>query len=177
MCERTNCKRACWACVLALAGCEAELPVAEPAAPVAPLAVQVEPAAETPAAAPAATAGQASAPAAEAPASSAEAAAEPSAEAEYEPPFPPRENLFAPPDRGAQPVVARSPEDGQTHARVALKGFVRVDAPRAVLLIGEEITALAVGEEHAGVTLLSIEPPQVTLQRGRTRWSETLASE
>lgn len=95
------------------------------------------------------------------------------AAAAFETPFPPRADLFAPPPRGGQTSI-RTTDDGETVARVALKGFVNVGGQRAVLLIGDEIAPLGIGQERHGVRVIAIEPPQVTLQRGRTRWTESL---
>lgn len=97
-----------------------------------------------------------------------------SAEPEFAAPFPPRENPFTLPPRGPQPLVSKLPGVSETPLRIELKGFVSLDATRAVLTIDGEIVSLGVGEEHRSVKVLTLAPPQVTLQRGRYRWTESL---
>ena len=92
------------------------------------------------------------------------------AAAEYEPPFPDRIDLFVPPKR--QGGAVRSGYGGDNS--VELMGFVRVDRPRAVLSINGEITPMAEGETQFGVEVISVQPPNVVLQRGRQRWQATL---
>lgn len=89
----------------------------------------------------------------------------------YSPPYPQRENLFSPPQR--QRRVARRTIGTQDEA-VALLGFVSVDQPKAVLSIDGVVTALTTGGQKYGIQVISIEPPQVTLQRGRDRWTASL---
>jgi hypothetical protein len=91
---------------------------------------------------------------------------------EFVPPYPERTDLFAPPKRPNLEAVVR--ENGQSSASLVLKGFVNVDGPRAILLIDRNLATLAVGDEKFGVQVVSIEPPQITLQRGRERWTESL---
>lgn len=88
----------------------------------------------------------------------------------YEPPFPDRTDLFVPPKR-----VGGAPTDhGPAEASVELLGFVRVDQLKAVLSINGEVAPMAAGESRSGVDVISINPPNVLLQRGRQRWQATL---
>jgi hypothetical protein len=91
----------------------------------------------------------------------------------------PRANLFAPPEMDTG-VTQLPPEAALTENRVAvdvaLKGFARLgDAeqgePRVVLLIGDRILPLTAGQERDGVRVISIAPPQVTLERGGEQWN------
>jgi hypothetical protein len=88
----------------------------------------------------------------------------------FTPPFPDRTELFEPPKRAAS-NVRRDEEHGDS---VELKGFVNVDQPRAVLSIDGVISPVAEGGEKYGVQVISIQPPSVVLQRGRSRWTATL---
>jgi hypothetical protein len=90
--------------------------------------------------------------------------------AQFVPPFPDRLELFEPPKR-AQSTVRREDEGGET---VELKGFVNVDKPRVMLLIDGVIAPIPEGGEKYGVQVISIQPPNVVLQRGRSRWTATL---
>jgi hypothetical protein len=92
------------------------------------------------------------------------------AAAQFVPPFPDRLELFEPPKR-AQSTVRRDDEGGET---VELKGFVNVDKPRVVLLIDGVIAPIPEGGEKYGVQVISIQPPNAVLQRGRSRWTATL---
>ena len=104
------------------------------------------------------------------PANRADAKAVPSQIADFKPPFPERIDMFEPPKR-AQSTVRRDDEHGQS---VELKGFINVDQPRVVLSIDGVISAIPEGGEKYGVHVISIQPPKVMLQRGRTRWPATL---
>jgi hypothetical protein len=90
--------------------------------------------------------------------------------AEFKPPFPERADLFEAPKR-AQNTVRRDDEHGQS---VELKGFVNVDEPRVILSIDGVISPIPEGGEKYGVQVISIQPPKVVLQRGRSRWTATL---
>jgi hypothetical protein len=90
--------------------------------------------------------------------------------AEFQPPFPNRTELFAPP-RGGQGTVRRDEEHGDT---IELKGFVDVDGPQVVLAIDGVISPIPEGGEKYGVQVISINPPHVVLQRGRSRWTASL---
>jgi hypothetical protein len=95
---------------------------------------------------------------------------DPTLAAQFAPPFPERLELFEPPKR-AQSTVRRDDDSGNT---VELKGFVNVDQPRVVLSIDGVISPIAEGGEKYGVQVISIQPPNVVLQRGRSRWTATL---
>jgi hypothetical protein len=90
--------------------------------------------------------------------------------AAFTPPFPERLELFEPPQR-AQSTIRHGDENGAT---VELKGFIFVDEPRVVLSIDGVVSSIPAGGEKYGVQVISIEPPTVVLQRGRTRWPATL---
>jgi hypothetical protein len=94
----------------------------------------------------------------------------PATTVQFSPPFPDRTELFEPPKR-ASGSVRRDDEHGES---VELKGFVNVDKPRAVLSIDGVISPIAEGGEKYGVQVISIQPPSVVLQRGRSRWTATL---
>jgi hypothetical protein len=90
--------------------------------------------------------------------------------ADFKAPFPERNDMFEPPKRDNS-TVRRDDEHGQS---VELKGFINVDQPRVVLSIDGVITAIPEGGERYGVHVISIQPPNVMLQRGRNRWPATL---
>jgi hypothetical protein len=92
-----------------------------------------------------------------------------SAAGAYQPPFPERVDLFVAPKRQGGPA-----SDGPQQNSVELIGFVRVDRQRAVLSIDGNVAPMAAGETQFGVEVISINPPQVVLQRGRQRWQTTL---
>jgi hypothetical protein len=87
----------------------------------------------------------------------------------YSPPFPDRIDLFVAPKRQGG---AAAP--GSADSTVELMGFVRVDRMRAVLLINGQVTSMAEGDAQDGIEVVSIQPPNVVLQRGRQRWQATL---
>ena len=95
---------------------------------------------------------------------------QPAAGSEFMPPFPDRLELFEPPKR-AQGMVRQGEQSGES---VELKGFVNVDEPRVVLSIDGVIAPIPEGGEKFGVQVISIQPPSVVLQRGRSRWTATL---
>jgi hypothetical protein len=90
--------------------------------------------------------------------------------ATYEPPFPDRTDLFVPPKRAGGAAATQ----GAGESAVTLLGFIRVDQPKAVLSINGEVLPLAAGESRYGVDVISINVPNVVLQRGRQRWQATL---
>lgn len=150
----------CWA-GLFLAGCRS--------------ADEVPPSPQPPAEAPAAEAVDGSAPTADGSAlasadNQAAMATQPPALDNFTPPFPERTDPFEPPKR-AQTMVRRGDNPGET---VELKGFVDVDGPRVVLAIDGIIAPLPEGGEKYGVRVISIQPPSVVLQRGRSRWTASL---
>jgi hypothetical protein len=129
----------------------------------------------TTAAAPATAASDAAAPAVGEPktlaaANAATSSPEPTALQAFKPPFPSRLELFEPPKR-TQGNVRKGDEVGAT---VELKGFINVNGPRVVLSIDGVIALIPEGGEKYGVQVLSIDPPNVVLQRGRTRWPAKL---
>jgi hypothetical protein len=89
--------------------------------------------------------------------------------AKFSAPFPQREDLFIPP-----PPKPDAPKRQDLRADIALKGFTNVDGLRVLMQIGGKTVPLAAGQQHGDVTVVAIEPPQVTLQRGRIRWTESL---
>ena len=88
----------------------------------------------------------------------------------FDPPFPNRTSLFEPP-RGGSNLVRRDEEHGET---VELKGFVDVNGPQVILAIDGVLSPIPEGGEKYGVQVISIKPPQVVLQRGRSRWTASL---
>jgi hypothetical protein len=88
----------------------------------------------------------------------------------FTPPFPDRAELFEPPHNSAG-VVRREEDHGAT---VELKGFVNVDGQQVVLAIDGVVSPIPEGGEKYGVQVISIKPPSVVLQRGRSRWTASL---
>ena len=88
----------------------------------------------------------------------------------YRPPFPDRQDLFSPKQK--KRVARRG--DRESGEDVVLKGFANVDGQKVVLAIDGRITPLAAGAEVYGVKVISINPPEAVLQRGRSRWTATL---
>jgi hypothetical protein len=88
----------------------------------------------------------------------------------FTPPFPDRADLFEPPHNSAS-VAHREEEHGTT---VELKGFVNVNGEQVVLAIDGVISPIPEGGEKYGVQVISIKPPSVVLQRGRSRWTASL---
>jgi hypothetical protein len=145
--------------VAVLAGCHSS--TATPAA---------TPPAATTSAAPAPSS-VAAAPPAPAPAADKHTAQPPAAVAKaFTPPFPDRADLFEPPHASTN-VVRRDEDHGAT---VELKGFVNVNGPQVVLAIDGVISPIPEGGEKYGVQVISIKPPSVVLQRGRSRWTASL---
>lgn len=99
-----------------------------------------------------------------------EAASQPPSTAAYEPPFPERLELFAPPKR----VASEGPAGNTVEESVTLLGFIHVDRERAILDFNGQSLPVAEGETHFGVEIVSIRPPSVVLQRGRERWQSSL---
>lgn len=89
----------------------------------------------------------------------------------YEPPFPDRLDPFQAPKHGAR--IARQ-TTGDSAESVVLLGFANLGTPRAVLSIDQIVRPISQGEEVAGVTVISISPPQAVLQRGRSRWTASI---
>lgn len=98
------------------------------------------------------------------------AEAQASASKRFTPPFPNRVDLFEPPKRDE----STKHRGDTTEELVELKGFVNVDEPRVVLSIDGVIAPLPEGGQKYGVQVISIKPPSVVLQRGRSRWTATL---
>jgi hypothetical protein len=89
----------------------------------------------------------------------------------FTPPFPDRADLFEPPHNSAG-VTRREEEHGAT---VELKGFVNgQQGQQVVLAIDGVISPIPEGGEKYGVQVISIKPPSVVLQRGRSRWTASL---
>lgn len=91
----------------------------------------------------------------------------------WSPPYPQRENLFAPPQRSRTASRRSSGGDGDDES-VQLLGFVTVDEPKAVLSIDGVIASVAAGSQKYGIQVITITPPEVVLQRGRNRWTTSL---
>ena len=85
-------------------------------------------------------------------------------------PSPGREEIFLPPVK--QPLAdQRSSDSGEG---VVLMGFADVDGARVILRIDGIITSLRAGESRGDVSVLSIDPPKVTLQRAGRQWTKSL---
>jgi hypothetical protein len=90
--------------------------------------------------------------------------------AQFSPPFPQRMEIFIPPERTQN--AARNTDE--PNEMVELKGFITVDQPLAILSIDGVVTTLAEGSEKYGLRVMSIQPPSVTYQRGRSRRTVSL---
>ena len=87
----------------------------------------------------------------------------------FDPPFPKRELIFQP--SAGRRITANKSED---QGSVKLKGFANVDGIRVFLVVGGQPVALRSGDTYSDIKVVVIEPPRVTLQRGRVRWTESL---
>ena len=90
----------------------------------------------------------------------------------YKPPYPDRNQLFQSPRVRRSSLAGRGTRDGAQ--RVQLRGFVNLDGIRAILIVNGETNSMAAGDVSDGIEVISINPPRVTLQRSRVRWTETL---
>ena len=90
----------------------------------------------------------------------------------YKPPYPDRNQLFQSPRVRRSSLAGRGTRDGAQ--RVQLRGFVNLDGIRAILIVNGETNSMAAGDVSDGIEVISIDPPRVTLQRSRVRWTETL---
>ena len=90
----------------------------------------------------------------------------------YQPPYPERSQLFQSPKVRRSSLAQRGTR--RNAQRVQLKGFVNLDGIRAILVVNGETNSMAAGDVSEGIEVISIEPPRVTLQRSRVRWTETL---
>ncbi len=95
---------------------------------------------------------------------------EDSIQAEYQPPYPDRENLFLAPKRSA----SHNNTPGTVQQSVELLGFANVEGPRVILSIDGNVVPMAEGGTASGIEVISIQPPTVVLQRDRERWQATL---
>jgi hypothetical protein len=151
-----------------LVGCHsASDNVATPAAAPAPAASTSS---NAPPSEPAQATGNPSAPASPATTAAQKSSPAPPVAKTFTPPFQDRTDLFEPPHRSAG-VARREEEQGAT---VELKGFVNVNGEQVVLAIDGVILPIPEGGEKYGVQVISIKPPSVVLQRGRSRWTATL---
>ncbi len=92
----------------------------------------------------------------------------------FDPPFPNRVELFDPPGK-PKPAARRA---GTGDEQVELKGFVVVNGQqRAMFAFDGRPAVLGAGESHGDVKVVLIDGPTVTLQRGRIRWTESLAQD
>lgn len=91
----------------------------------------------------------------------------------WSPPYPQREDLFAPPQRSRTATRRSSGGEGDDES-VQLLGFVTVDEPKAVLSIDGVVASVAAGAQKYGIEVITITPPEVVLQRGRNRWTTSL---
>lgn len=91
---------------------------------------------------------------------------------DFQPPYPNRRDPFRQPD--VRKLASDDREAVEDTAGVALKGFLNVNGLRALMAIDGRVLALAPGEQLEGIRVIEIAPPQIILQRGRLRWSESL---
>ena len=91
--------------------------------------------------------------------------------AQFEPPFPDRQELFLPP--GPQEPV--KPQAVRKDSSIQVKGFANADGMHALLMIDGRLTAMRVGESRGGVEVLSVKPPRVMLRQDGQSWTESLS--
>jgi hypothetical protein len=94
------------------------------------------------------------------------------AEAAFAPPYPDRKNPFSRP--GTAGSTASPLRDATAAGDIQLRGFANVGGPRVLLVLRGKAVSLRVGDEHAGVKVLAISPPEVTLQVGERTWTKSL---
>ena len=93
----------------------------------------------------------------------------------FQGPFPQRLTLFQPPKISSSVQASRQTNAaGSRGSDVELKGFVDVAGIQVLLKIDGKLSAIKEGGRQAGVEVVKIEPPYVTLQRGRHRWKQSL---
>jgi len=85
----------------------------------------------------------------------------------FKPPHPDRQNLFSRPHVGGANGTVQG-------ADVKVRGFVNVNGVRALLAVRGKAFMMEEGQEKAGVKVVKIEPPKVTLQSGQTKWTISL---
>lgn len=71
---------------------------------------------------------------------------------------------------------SRIATDGNASGQALLHGFVNVGSPRALLKINGSIHPLGQDETAAGITVVQISPPTVTLRSGGRTWTESTLS-
>jgi hypothetical protein len=90
----------------------------------------------------------------------------------FTPPYPDRKNPFV---RVGEAGESASPlRDATAAGEIQLRGFVNVGEPEVLLVLRGKAVALRAGDEHAGVKVLAISPPEVRLQVGERRWTKSL---
>lgn len=92
--------------------------------------------------------------------------------AEFEPPYPQRQELFQPPRADESVATQTQPRE----AEVELKGFAHAGELKALLTIDGQLIAVPVGQVVGDLELISIAPPAVTLRRAGRSWVESLRS-
>ena len=90
--------------------------------------------------------------------------------AEFEPPYPNRENLFLAPKRS----TTHGKTSGSVEQTVELLGFANVEQVKVILSVNGLVVPISEGEQQAGIEVIPIQPPAVVLQRDRERWQATL---
>ena len=101
---------------------------------------------------------------------SAEGASAKPAATTFTPPFPHRDEFFQPPNHKGLTKAQKE----EVRTEIVLRGFANVDGLKVILAINGKPFSLGVGENQFGIEVVNVAPPQVTLQRGRVRWTETL---
>jgi hypothetical protein len=94
------------------------------------------------------------------------------APAEFVPPYAHRVNPFRQPDNK---TLLASRREAPQQMQLQLKGFINADGLRAVVQIDGQTTLLAAGVRQGDLEVLEVTEKSVTLQRGRHRWTESLA--
>jgi hypothetical protein len=93
-------------------------------------------------------------------------------DAGFTPPYPDRKNPFSRP--GTALSTDYSLRDATAAGDIQLRGFANVARPRVLLVLRGKAVSLRAGDEHAGVKVLAISPPEVTLQVGQRTWTKSL---
>ena len=89
--------------------------------------------------------------------------------AHWTPPYPHRNNPFRFP--GEADRVEPKQTESLSSANVSLVGFAQLDKRLAILKIQESTQMMAVGDSFAGIRVVEISPPVVTLQTSNLIWS------
>ena len=95
----------------------------------------------------------------------------------FTPPFPENVSFFSPPGIEAAAVApSESLQGGDQHATVRVIGFSQIgdDEPQALLEIGGSLESVRTGDSINGITVVTVDAPNVTLQQRNDRWTVAL---